>query len=78
MRIGRQIAVKLAASVLVLGLGASAAHAGTTCMATGWCQRSTSQAGGHDHSTPEPGTLGLLAVGAAAAGLARLRQRAKK
>ena len=81
MRIGRQLAVNLAASVLVVGLAASTAHAGVNCKdVPGWCPSSTSQfrGSGHDHSTPEPGTLGLLAVGAAAAGLARLRQRTKK
>lgn len=81
MRISRQIAVNLAASVLVLALGASTAHAGVNCKEVpGWCPSVTGQShgSGDDHSTPEPGTLGLLAVGAAAAGLARLRQRTKK
>lgn len=62
--------------ILTLGAGPSA-FAGVTCtFIPSMCPPSTG-GGGDRHSVPEPGTLGLLAVGAAA-GVARLRRHLKK
>jgi hypothetical protein len=72
----------LALAALVT-IGASTAEAGSTlCGAVpSLCANPSppSNGGGNSggHSVPEPGTLGLLAVGAAA-GWARLRKRLKK
>jgi len=63
-------------------IGASTAEAGVTLcsVAPSLCADPappSSGGGSGSHSVPEPGTLGLLAVGAAA-GWARLRKKLKK
>lgn len=83
MRVVRQLGVILGASLFLAALGAPAAKAGVTCAEfPSWC--SPNQSSVHnlpptrgDHSTPEPGTLGLLALGAAVA-FARMGSRKKK
>lgn len=81
MRVLRQFGVILGASLLMAGVGAPAAMAGVTCAHFhAWCPEAVSinhQYKGGDQSTPEPGTLGLLALGAAV-GVARMRGRKKK
>jgi hypothetical protein len=71
--------VILAAAVLavagVAGAGSSA-HASVTCSIIPSMCPPSSGGGGGKHPVPEPGTLGLLALGAAA-GYARLRTRKK-
>jgi PEP-CTERM motif len=71
----RQVTMVIAAGV-VLALGTAApVFAGVTCsFIPAMCPPST---GPGNHSVPEPGTLGLLAVGAVA-GITRLRRHLKK
>lgn len=75
----RQVAIAFVASVALGVLAAPAANAGVTCSAVpSWCAPpSPKQGSSGNHSVPEPGTLGLLAVGAAAGAL-RLRRHLKK
>lgn len=80
MRVLRQFGVILGASLLLAGVGAPAANAGVTCKDFhAWCPETVriNHQPGNDQSTPEPGTLGLLALGAAV-GIVRMRSRSKK
>lgn|GEM_PF-4364590 len=74
----RTTAIALAA-LGMLTLAAPAVQAGVTCkMIPSMCPALGGRDHGHGdqgHSTPEPGTLGLLALGAAAAGYAKLRRK---
>lgn len=74
----RQTVIALAALMAFAVLDAPTSEAGVTCSAfPSWCSPGSNQSGGGRHSIPEPGTLGLLVVGAAA-GLYRVRRGLKK
>lgn len=79
MRVGttvRGIALGLLASALV-AMGAPVAHAGVTCQwIPSMCPAPPGDGGHHNHPVPEPGTLGLLALGAAAS-VGMLRRKKK-
>lgn len=62
----------------LMAIGAPAAHSGdATCKAIpSWCSAPTGHHHGPGTSTPEPGTLGLLALGAAAS-IGMLRRKKK-
>lgn len=61
----------------VIALGAPAAQAGTLCtQIPGMCPVQTNPGSGGGNSVPEPGTLGLLAMGAAAS-IGMLRRKKK-
>ena len=73
----RGIALGLVASALV-AIGAPAAHAGVTCeWVPSMCPAPPGDDGGkRHHPVPEPGALGLLALGAAASvGMLRRKKR---
>lgn len=76
----RQLVTAFIALTAWVAFGAPASQAGVTCShIPSWCSPPSDPgpgAGDHHHSVPEPGTLGLLAVGAAA-GLYRMRRRPK-
>lgn len=80
MRVGttmRGVALGLVASALI-AVGTPAAHAGVTCQwIPSMCPAPPGDEGGkHHHPVPEPGTLGLLALGAAASiGMLRRKKR---
>lgn len=62
----------------VMAMGAPAAYSMGTCkMIPSWCPAPGGpSSGGPGHSVPEPGTLGLLAMGAAASiGMLRRKKR---
>lgn len=82
MRTVRQFGVILVAGLLLGALEAPPARAGVNCSDfPSWCPPGISMHNnaqqGADHSTPAPGALGLLALGAAV-GIARMRHRKKK
>ena len=62
-----------------MAIGAPVAHSGgATCKAIpSWCSAPTGPHQGPGTSTPEPGTLGLLALGAAAS-IGMLRRKKKQ
>lgn len=73
----RHIMLGLLAAAVVT-IGAPAAQAGVTCQwIPSMCPApSTPGSGGSGNSVPEPGTLGLLALGAAASiGMLRRKKR---
>lgn len=75
----RQLGLILGAMLLVGTFAAPAARAGVNCTRfSSWCPSIVMDhaAPTGDHSTPEPGALGLLALGAAV-GIARMRPRKK-
>ena len=61
----------------ILAIGAPAAQAGKSCKyIPGMCPVQTDPGSGGNNSVPEPGTLGLLALGAAASiGMLRKKKR---
>ena len=72
----RGLALGLLAATLV-AIGAPAAHAGVTCkMIPSMCPAPPGGDQHHGNSVPEPGTLGLLAMGAAAS-IGMLRRKKK-
>ena len=74
----RRITLGLLVCALI-AIGAPAAHSGgVTCQAVpSWCPaRVSNPPSGPGTSTPEPGTLGLLALGAAAS-IGMLRRKKK-
>ncbi len=82
MRTFQRMGWTLGTCVFLGMLSASGARAGVTCADfPNWCPpgiqkvQSTPTPGG-DHSTPEPGALGLLALGAAV-GFVRMRTKKK-
>lgn len=72
----RGIALGLLASTLI-AMGAPAAHAGVTCQyIPSMCPAGGGGGSGGGNSVPEPGTLGLLAMGAVASiGMLRRKKR---
>jgi hypothetical protein len=77
-RTARHVGIVVVFSTVAAVAAAPATFAGVTCsIIPSMCPPAPGNGGGGQHSVPEPGTLGLLAVGAAA-GLVRLRQRLKK
>jgi PEP-CTERM motif len=82
MAVVRQLGLILGASVLLATAAMPLAQAGVTCSAfPDWCPPGITKVGPPppppgDHSTPEPGALGLLALGAGAA-IYRMRRRGK-
>ena len=71
-----RITLSLLAAALI-AIGAPAAHAGTNCQwIPSWCPAQTDPGSGGKNSVPEPGTLGLLAMGAAAS-IGMLRRKKK-
>ena len=76
----RGLTLSLLASAIV-AISAPAAHAGQSCKwIPSWCPAQSDpdpgNSGHHDHSVPEPGTLGLLVMGAAASiGMLRRKKR---
>lgn len=72
----RGIAVSLVACAM-MAIGAPVAQAGVTCQwVPSMCPAPTGPGSGNGHPVPEPGTLGLLAMGAAASiGMLRRRKR---
>lgn len=71
-----RIALSLLAAT-VIAIGTPAAHAGVLCtQIPGMCPAQTNPGSGGGNSVPEPGTLGLLAMGAAASiGMLRRKKR---
>jgi hypothetical protein len=67
----------LAAGALTIGSGMPAAQAGVTCSwIPSMCPAPSNPGSGGGNSVPEPGTLGLLAMGVAASiGMLRRRKR---
>ena len=68
----------LVAVVGLVGLQAPEAHAGATCsLVPSWCPPAPGGGGGGSSTVPEPATLTVLALGAAAAGIASRRRPRK-
>ena len=84
MSVVRQFGMIIGASLLLAAAGTGLANAGVTCADfPDWCPAALvnihhqHQPPGGDQSTPAPGALGLLALGAGV-GIARMRRRNKK